>query len=475
MNEPRKADGEPVKDLRYSAYYRRHTPAEDAELTHNGPGTPLGEYMRRFWQPVCMSEQLADVPHKIRIMGEDLIAFRDKSGRIGVMQRHCAHRGASLEFGIIARRGIRCAYHAFHYDVDGTLIDVPGEPDKGARLRKRVCQGAYPAFERDGLVFAYLGPPEQRPPFPEWDAFDQYADTRLKPFANVYPCNWLQIIENIADQIHTSTLHNPAMLFDGDPPADLDIGAFTLPSFSALPVLDFAEIRNGTSMAFIAGRRMGDDRVWWRINECTIPNITFHAYLFEDGAAPRKFHRVSMVRWYVPVDDTNTILYGWRMFGKEVDPLQAGREDRVGWDDIDFLEGQVNNRPYEQQVRLPGDWEVIAGQRPIAIHALENPMTADAGVYLFRKLLRQALQGRNPGASPEAMHERATHGLPAHCYTQNDVLCVRRRADESEDRKVIREIGRRIIAATTEADGHVGEQRNRFMRDQLEAIERDYG
>jgi len=126
---------------RYSGYRMRDMPSEDAEITHTGPGTPLGEYMRRFWQPVCMSEQLKDTPHAIRIMGEDLVAFRDRGGRIAVMHRHCAHRGASLEYGIIQERGIRCCYHGIQYDVDGSILDIPGEPN-GHRISQRVCQGA---------------------------------------------------------------------------------------------------------------------------------------------------------------------------------------------------------------------------------------------------------------------------------------------------------------------------------------------
>lgn len=475
MNEAANPNALATQKLGYSGYLMRDMPAEDAEITRTGPGTPLGEYMRRFWQPVCMSEQLTDVPHKIRIMGEDLIAFRDKRGQVGVMHRHCAHRGASLEFGIIGEQGIRCPYHAFHYDVDGTLLDAPGEPDNGAKLSETVCQGAYPALERDGLVFAYMGPPEHRVPFPEWDAFDKYEDTRLVPFSNVFPCNWLQVLDNIADQVHTSLLHNPAILFDGDPPPDLDIDGFTLAAFKGVPVLDFTDVRDGSSMAFIAGRRMSEDRVWWRINECTVPNITFHAYLFEDGAELRKFHRVHMVRWYVPVDDTNSIIYGWRMFGKAVDPKQLGREEQVGWDDMDFLGGQVENRPYEEQVRLPGDWEVIVGQRPIAIHALEHPMAADAGVYMFRKLLRQAVKSKNAGASPEAMHKRAADGLPTHCYTQNSILKIAKRADDEGDRKMIRAIGRNILSVIAEADAYIGEERNQFVCEQLKMIERTYG
>lgn len=475
MNKNEPIAGAKASPLAYSAYHRRNVPEPDHEIVRSGPGTPLGEYMRRFWQPVCMSEQLQDVPHKITIMGEDLIAFRDKSGKVGVLQRHCAHRGTSLEYGIIGDHGIRCPYHAFHYDVDGTIIDAPGEPDNGVKLSKSVCQGAYPAFERDGLVFAYMGPPEGVPPFPEWDAFNKAGETRLLPFANVYDCNWLQVLDNIADQLHTSILHNPRILFDGEPPADLDIEGFTLAAFAGVPILDFKLVRNKSAMIFIAGRRMDDGHVWWRMNECIAPNITAHAYLFENGKTERKFHRVSMWRWYVPVDDTHSIMYGWRMVGPEADPLGMSREEEIGWEKNDFLGGQVKDRPYEEQVRLPGDWEVVVGQRPIAIHALENPMAADAGVYMFRKVLRDGLQGKSEGASPEAMHARGRKGLQTHCYTHNSILKVKKLDQLEQDRALIRELGNKLLQIIQEGDQFNGEERDRYIRSKMEEIEKNYG
>lgn len=458
--------------LAYSGYHRRDVPEEDAEITHTDPGTPLGEYMRRFWQPVCMSRQLGNVPHPIRIMSEDLVAFRDGGGRVAVMARHCAHRGASLEYGIIQERGIRCCYHAFHYDVDGTLIEAPGEPDDGAKLRRTVCQGAYPAFERDGLVFAYMGPPEKRPEFPDYDAFDKSNDTRLVPFTNVFPCNWLQVLDNIADQMHTSLLHQPDVLYGGKVPYDLETKYFTLASFGPVPVLDYVEVRDGTCMAFIAGRRMNEDKVWFRINECILPNMTQHAYLFENGAERRLFHRVHMSRWYVPVDNQHSIIFGWRMFGKSIDALQLGIEERCGWDDIDFLGGQVNDRPHSAGQRLPGDWEAIHSQRPIAVHALENPGSSDVGVYLFRKLLRGAVRGKNPAARPEKMHARANAGRPTHCYTQNNVLEISQKKDKKEDERMILRAGRRIVEVAAEGDAHVGEKRIAFVKGKLEELER---
>lgn len=460
----------------FAGYHHRDVPSEDAEITHVLPHTPLGEYLRRFWQPVCLSSQLGEVPHPIRILGENLVAFRDLGGRVAVMHRHCAHRGASLEYGVIQERGIRCCYHGFHYDVDGQLLEAPTEPDKGQRLRRTVCQGAYPALERDGLVFAYMGPPEHKPPFEEWDAFDkgEAGDVELLPYSNVFPCNWLQVIDNIADQMHTSVLHQPKTLFP-TPAPDLDFGPLTLPSFGTMPVIDYFPVRNGTGMVFVAGRRTSDSLVWWRMNECSLPNMSHHAYLFENGLSHRPFHRVHMVRWYVPVDNTNTIIYGWRMFGPSIDPLSMGRRERVGWNDMDFLEGQVGNRPDEVARRLPGDYEAIVSQRPIAVHAAEHPTSGDVGVYMFRRIVRDAVRGSNAAAQPEAVHARLREGRPLHTATQNTVLRIPRQTDEEADRLLIRHIGQELNRITAESDAYTGAEREAFVRQRYLEIEQRLG
>lgn len=456
----------------YTGYYKRDVPPEDAEITHAGPGTPLGEYMRRFWQPMCLSSQLTDRPLALRILNEDLVAFRDKRGRVGLLHRHCCHRGASLEYGIIQECGIRCCYHGFHFDVDGTLLEVPAERDKGARLKQTISQGAYPTLERDGLVFAYMGPPDTMPPFPEYDAFEKRGDTRLVPFSNVFPCNWLQVVDNIADQVHTSFLHNTPFLYGGRVPEGLNWQPLTLTYFASVPVMDYVEVRDGTAMCFIAGRRVDENRIWVRIQDLIVPNMTEHAYLFEDGAQRRIFHRVHMSRWYVPVDDTHSIIFGWRMFGREIDPYQKGDESKLGWDNMDFLAGQVGNREYQESQILPGDWEAITSQRPIAIHALENPIESDVGVYMFRKLLRMAIRGKNPATDPTIYHARARRNEPYHCYTQNNVLFIPRRSDEADDLEMIRKVGRRIVEVTAEADRLQGEARRAFIVQQIEALER---
>jgi nitrite reductase/ring-hydroxylating ferredoxin subunit len=132
----------------YGAYLNREVPREDVELTHVGPGTPAGEYLRRSWQPVAFSDELRDVPIPITVLGEELVVFRDGSGRVGVLQPHCAHRGTSLEYGLVSERGIRCCYHGWLLDVDGRILETPGEPAYST-LKNRLCQGAYRTHEHN--------------------------------------------------------------------------------------------------------------------------------------------------------------------------------------------------------------------------------------------------------------------------------------------------------------------------------------
>ena len=218
-----------VKKTPFSGYYNRPPQGEDTLLTHVGPGTPCGEYMRRYWHPFLLSSELGELPIAVRLLGEDLVVFRDQSGRLGLLHRHCVHRGVSLEFGIIAEHGIRCCYHGWHFDCDGTILDTPAEPDS-SRIKSNFCQGAYQVREEHGLIFAYLGPPEATPDFPFYDSFEG-ADLVVAPFRMALPCNWLQIVENAADPIHNAYLH-AIMSASGN--------QFSAP-FRVLPALDFVE------------------------------------------------------------------------------------------------------------------------------------------------------------------------------------------------------------------------------------------
>src|SRR5437868_15521272 len=164
--------------------YGRQIPAEDAPLTHVGPGTPMGELLRRYWQPVGVSAELRDLPRRIRILGEGLVLFRDRQGRPGLLELHCSHRGTSLEWGRVEERGLRCCYHGWLFDVEGRCLEMPCEPDAGHPLRDRVRQPWYPVEERYGLVFAYLGPLEKKPVLPRFDNLEDLAADE-KMFVNI--------------------------------------------------------------------------------------------------------------------------------------------------------------------------------------------------------------------------------------------------------------------------------------------------
>ena len=147
-----------MKDASGSGYGRNAVvPSEDVALTHVGFGTPMGELLRRYWQPVCLSSELTDLPKFLKILDEELVAYRDKSGRVGVLGAHCCHRGTSLEYGRIEEIGLRCCYHGWLYNEEGKCLDQPGEPEQ-SDYKDEIRQPWYPAEEYHGLVFAYMGP-----------------------------------------------------------------------------------------------------------------------------------------------------------------------------------------------------------------------------------------------------------------------------------------------------------------------------
>jgi phenylpropionate dioxygenase-like ring-hydroxylating dioxygenase large terminal subunit len=260
-------------------------------LTHVGPETPCGEYLRRFWQPVAMSSELAELPISVRVLGEDLALFRDKSGRVGLLDRHCCHRRTSLEFGIVEDHGIRCCYHGRKFDVDGRILETTGEPAR-SKTKQTTFQGAYPTLEFSGLVFAYMGPPRLKPEFPYYDAFDLPHD-RMVTYSLTYPCSWLQIFENVMDPAHGVFLHTR-----------ISFEQFS-PAWGELPVTEFRKSPLG--IVYITSRRVGD-LVWVRINDIILPNLAQAGATWESGDTVKAFTRASLTRWTVPIDDTNSLV-----------------------------------------------------------------------------------------------------------------------------------------------------------------------
>ena len=416
----------------YAGYHQPRGVMEDAELTHVGPGTPCGEYLRRFWQPVCMTDQLTDLPLALTVMGENLVAFRDRSGRIGLLNRHCSHRGASLEFGIVSDRGIRCCYHGWLFDVDGRILETPGEPPDSP-LKDGFVHGAYPTREYKGLAFAYMGPPGAEPDFPVYDSLE-LPDDEMAPYAIHYPCNWLQVNENPVDPYHSVFLHSRVT------EAHFDV------SWGALPVVEW-HAKAGGAGVHLTNTRRWKNHLWTRINEWIAPNFAQTPDIYQNPDREKFFVRAGLSKWAVPVDDTNTTIIAWRHFNDDLDLDGKGDRSAIGLDKVDFL-GQTGARSYEEGQRIPGDYEAQVGQGPINVHALGNLGYTDTGVALLRRTLREGIRAVGEGGDPPALAPTASGHTPTQC---GDVIVDV--GDMPDDRETQGEIGRaigRIVVETEE-------------------------
>ena len=177
-----------------------------ADLPHVGYGTPAGEWFRRHWLVVGTSRELRDIPQAVKVLGEELVLFRDDRGGIGLLGLHCPHRGTSLEYGDIEDGGIRCPYHGWLFDVGGQCLAMPGEPaERGFAAKVRHL--SYPVEEQGGLLFAYLGPVEDAPPLPRYLPLVSAEGQRSLEPTRLYNYNWFNFIENGADPVHFSILH----------------------------------------------------------------------------------------------------------------------------------------------------------------------------------------------------------------------------------------------------------------------------
>ena len=362
-----------------------NVPAEDLELTRVGHGTPMGELLRRYWQPVCLSADIDELPKITRILGEELVAFRDRRGRVGVLDAHCCHRGTSLEYGRVEDEGIRCCYHGWLFAADGRCLEQPGEPPH-SNFKNKVAQPAYPAREFGGLVFVYMGPPDKEPLFPRFDILERKG-WELFAYRNMSrgaaaACNWLQIQENAMDPVHTAFLHST---ISGRQFTDI---------YATLPQLDFAETEYG--MKYVRTARLPSGRTFVRVQEAFTPNMRSIA----DNLTPDRSHSegATLIGWWVPVDDTHTIGFHIEAFDvqdrEKVSTFAKAKEGRTAGT-------QEQHRDYVDTQRHPDDKEAQLSQRPIAVHALEHLGTTDRGVIMFRKLLRRAIREMREGRDPQ--------------------------------------------------------------------------
>ena len=432
----------------YCGYHQTWVGTHNQVLAQTGPGTPCGEYLRRYWHPVYIASELGEQPRLVKILGEELVLFRDRSGDYGLVHKNCPHRRASLEYGKCESHGIRCCYHGWLFDIDGTILEVPGEP-KDSVSAQHVMQnlrlGAYPVREFKGLLFAYLGPVSEQPDFPIYDAYDIPGMTMV-PYAAPFKCNWIQVLDAIVDPVHTAFLHH----------SQFSAG------FGELGEIAFYEFQK---MRFLgtASRRVGEN-IWVRVNELILPNFTQSGAAFAtDGTSVKYFGRSAFTRWVVPIDDENCIAYAWGNFGERGDPIEYSTPEGMQL----IEQGERIDRSYSEKQRSPGDVEAVEGMGAISDHQKEYLVSGDRGITLYRNQIRKHCRNLEKGKSPPQPTDLGKKSIPT--YGSDTVLPIPK-ADHLDDGEVLRNIADRVLEILTAADSVVGEERDKQISSNLKRI-----
>ncbi|HMK02185.1 MAG TPA: Rieske 2Fe-2S domain-containing protein, partial [Reyranella sp.] len=286
--------------------------ADNQFLTQSGKGTPMGELLRRFWMPALLSAELPErdgAPRKIKLLGEDLLAFRATDGRVGIVEPHCPHRGAGLYYGRNEECGLRCAFHGWNFDVDGNCVDLPTSPPE-SNYKDTIKLLAYPTREWGDMIWVYMGPKERMPELPQ-------LEIGLVPGASRYvtkkwqDCNWVQSVEGALDTSHFSFLH--AVLAKDEATARAALAKAAIADQSK-PDDRIRWIHNDPRPKFTihghdaglltgAARKTDGADLYWRISQFLMPN---HAY------TPTAFPgEIYYGQCWVPVDDVTCWIYAY--------------------------------------------------------------------------------------------------------------------------------------------------------------------
>ena len=388
-------------------------------LTRVGPGTPLGETMRRYWVPALLDWEVPtpdSPPVRVRLLGEDLVAFRNTSGRVGILQSACPHRRAGLFWGRNEQDGLRCVYHGWKFDVNGRCVEMPSEPE-ASNFKDKITITAYPTAEVGGVIWAYMGPPKHIPDPPQLE-FTRVPDSHRGISKVVQDCNWLQGLEGGIDSVHTNFLHRN---LKGSGIAAMDQAR----SFSLAAIVEVVPTNYGYTYAGI--RRMGEGEKYVRGYHFVLPWYQLRPLQMNRWNKPR----VNGHMW-VPIDDDHTTVWNWTYtYGTE--PLEEeekalrGSGNELGRD-IDpqtFLpmDGASNDYGIDREVQkfetfsgIPGvntqDRALQESMGFVCERELEHLGTTDRAIILARKRLIDAIKtvqdgGDAPGSGPSVSGLRA--------------------------------------------------------------------
>jgi len=306
---------------------------ENELITRVGPGTPMGNFMREYWVPAMLSSEVPTPdsdPLRVLLLGEQLIAFRDTNGNVGLMQNNCPHRGASLFFGRNEEAGLRCVYHGWKFDVEGHCIDMPNEPAE-SDFKSKVKAIAYPTRERGGVVWAYLGPRQTPPPLPDLEG-NMQAESDQAARATQLPCNWLQILEGDIDTTHVGFLHYGGLKAEEQLP-----GSFSEYQLR-VKTAHFEVIDTEGGAAYGARRPAADDQDYWRVAQWCFPFYTF--------TPPGVLGTKKGGNARVPMDDNHTLTF----------TMTAGRPRPTQ---------QTGSSPFFQQPMQPNTTDWYGRFRPV--------------------------------------------------------------------------------------------------------------
>ena len=377
--------------------------AEENELLCRVEGdAPMGQLIRRHWIPACLVEEVPDAdgtPVRVRLLGEDLVAFRDTEGRVGVIGEFCPHRRASLVYGRNEECGLRCLYHGWKMDVAGNVLEMPSEPPE-SRKAEKVKHTAYPTHEAAGLVWVYMGPRETMPEF-ERPGFAPTADTNVAIVKVKVPCNWAQILEGAIDSAHSSSLHSTDIPPGSGTQTTAAGGVWARPTNDKAPRIRVQLTSYG--MRYAAIRRPikdADTKDYVRITTFVAPLTVL--------IPPNNLYSLANVN--VPIDDTHTVFYfiAWSNWGPGIDTeaFRKAMGARVGIDvDANFnrLRTRENNYLQDRKAMKAGDhtgmqgipnqdmamWETMG---PIADRTRERLGSSDAAIVRFRRIMVAAVK-----------------------------------------------------------------------------------
>ena len=373
---------------------------EDNELlTRVGPDTAMGATLRRYWLPALLARELPEpdgAPVRVRLLGEDLVAFRDTRGRIGLLDEYCPHRRASLFFGRNEECGLRCVYHGWKYDVDGRCVDMMNEP-ADLQFKDKIAITSYPTLETGGVIWAYLGPPERKPAPPSF-AWTRVPATHITVSKVIQESNWLQGVEGGIDTSHAPILHR-LLTRDSKRPGFKPDNPFVRGKAPKLEV-------DITDYGYrYAGVRPLDER--------TVHVRTYHFILpFHQIRPSRSEGGVPLVagHMWVPIDDETTMVYNWEYSVTEPLTAEDRLERRLGNGPLDVdqktfrgIRNRRNNYMLDRQVQktetftgIDGintqDRAIQEGMGAIVDRSREHLGPADRAIIQARRLLLEAVK-----------------------------------------------------------------------------------